>query len=279
MWPAFEECQVWLRQLREYVSRPRRMTMEEQLAEGPLQWDNPGNWPTAADEQLRSDAIASGRYAMAPEIADTSRYRMAMIQAGGDPAAPTINPKLVAERLMQKVLPEDVYLSMSALQYADVPGQLMVHDTGKPRMYRLFRGGRKTEITDPNGHVWSACIYLPGQQPDTDRIVAEYLLIVNDEAEYLETANLTVIHGLNGRHGMVGTDGIAGTGISVLSSTGYYDPHPAIAGWDARAVDALIMQNGTATAQMNALENAYGRTAAVRNTGLLRNMLPPPEGV
>ncbi len=142
---------------------------------------------------LGSDAVADG-------------YRTVLVQANGDPGAPIppsdaepdVNPKLVAERLMQKVLPEDVYLSLSALGYADVEGTI-------GRKYRLFRN-RKTEITDKNGTVVSACIYLPGQAlgaapPDTDRIVAEYILITNDEKEYLSTANLTMISSPNVRPG------------------------------------------------------------------------------
>ncbi len=98
-------------------------------------------------------------------------------------------PTLVAEQLLIKVLPAPLYLSMSAKGYCDIPGVIN-------KSYRLRRNG-KTEVTNSKEEVFSSCIVLSTDAPDTDRIIAEYLLIVDDEKEYLKIANLTMIRGMS----------------------------------------------------------------------------------
>lgn len=95
------------------------------------------------------------------------------------------NPRVVAEKLLAEVLPPERYLELSAEGHCDIPGK-------KNKTYRLFRN-QKTEIEDKSGNWSSSCIHLSESAPDTDRIVAEYLLITQDEKEYLRTANLTPI--------------------------------------------------------------------------------------
>lgn len=96
------------------------------------------------------------------------------------------NPRVVAEKLLAEVLPPEAYLELAATGYCDIPGK-------RHKRYRLYRNV-KTEIEKQDGSWWSSCIHLTDSQaPDTDRIVAEYLLITQDEAEYLKTANLTQI--------------------------------------------------------------------------------------
>lgn len=95
------------------------------------------------------------------------------------------DPKVNAELLLSQVLPTDLYLQLCAHEYFDI--------TVGERTYRLSKK-KKTEITQKNGQVDSACIHPSDQNcPTADRVVAEYLLLKNDEAEYLKTANLTMI--------------------------------------------------------------------------------------
>lgn len=102
------------------------------------------------------------------------------------PMQELLDPKIAAEKLLRRVLPEELHVSLGALGYCDVPGK--TH-----KSYRIFKN-QKTHVTDKQGNVYSSCIHLTDTEaPDTDRIVAEYLLIINDEAKYLDTANLTQI--------------------------------------------------------------------------------------
>ena len=96
------------------------------------------------------------------------------------------NPKIAAERLLRSVLPEDLCVSLSAIGECEVQG--------KKYRYKLFKN-KKTHCIQGD-KIFSCCIELSDSEaPDTDRIVAEYLLIRNDEARYLSTANLTQIVG------------------------------------------------------------------------------------
>lgn len=100
------------------------------------------------------------------------------------------DPRLAAEKLLRSVLPEDLCISMSAIGECEVQG--------KRHRYKLFKL-RKTHCYQGD-KTFSCCIELSDTKaPDTDRIIAEYLLILNDEDEYLRTANLTQISvALNG---------------------------------------------------------------------------------
>ena len=91
-------------------------------------------------------------------------------------------PAVVAERLIQRVLPEELYLSLAAT------GQFscMIRDHKF-----TFKRNAKT-LFERDGKIYSCCIDVEdSSRPDQDRIVAEYLLALNDEAKYLEIANLT----------------------------------------------------------------------------------------
>lgn len=103
------------------------------------------------------------------------------------------DPKVVAEKLLAEALPPEVYLSLAATGAVEIPGKRYV-------VYRLHRN-HKTELLDKMGRWWSACIYIPGDPPDQDRLVAEYLLITQDEKEYVRTANLTCITSPTPPHG------------------------------------------------------------------------------
>jgi hypothetical protein len=96
------------------------------------------------------------------------------------------DPRLAAEKLLRSVLPEDLCVSLSAINECEVQG--------KKHRYKIFKG-QKTHCIQGD-KTFSCCIGLEDTQaPDTDRIVAEYLLIKNNEEEYLKTANLTQIAG------------------------------------------------------------------------------------
>lgn len=98
-----------------------------------------------------------------------------------------------AEKLLREALPEELYVSLCALEYFIIKG--------KDNSYKISKD-MKTRITMLNGSVHEACIEfayakLP-QPPPADRVVMEYLLIKSDEQRYLETANLTRISGPRG---------------------------------------------------------------------------------
>ncbi len=105
---------------------------------------------------------------------------------------PAPDPRLAAEKLLRSVLPDDLYIALAAT------GQCIAK--GKTHEYTLAKGKKTICKKAPglgvgSGKAFSCCIGLEDQQaPDTDRIVAEYLLIINDEKQYLETANLTEMY-------------------------------------------------------------------------------------
>lgn len=96
-------------------------------------------------------------------------------------------PVVQAEALLRKVLPEENYLELAATSKTWVAAEV--------NRYQLVRNS-KTIVEKPDKSLWSSCIHLSDDAaPDTDRLVAEYLLIVNDENEYLKTANLSLWFG------------------------------------------------------------------------------------
>lgn len=116
---------------------------------------------------------------------------------------PTRKPSIQAEALLQRIIPGEDYLALAA------DGQCTIK--GERFQYRLRRN-QKTIVIKEDGE-YSSCIHLSDSQaPDTDRLVAEYLLITNDEAEYLRTANLTRIK-------------TAAYARDVYQRTYYTDPH------------------------------------------------------
>jgi hypothetical protein len=92
--------------------------------------------------------------------------------------------KIAAEKLLRSVLPEDLCVSLSAIGMCEVQG--------KKHLYKIFKNSKTHCIQ--GDRIFSCCIHLSDSAaPDTDRIVAEYLLIKNSESEYLNIANLTEI--------------------------------------------------------------------------------------
>lgn len=100
--------------------------------------------------------------------------------------SPSNDPKVVAERLLKSVLPEELYIQLAATgSFSCSIG---------PNEYTFFRE-KKTHVKK-NDRTYSCCIDIEDPaRPDADRIVAEYLLVLNDEKKYLDTANLTCIEG------------------------------------------------------------------------------------
>lgn len=103
--------------------------------------------------------------------------------------------KVAAEKLLRSVLPEDLHIRLAAIGECEVQG--------KSGFTYVLKKGAKTHCKKMDGTVHSCCIELSDTQaPDTDRIVAEYLLIISDEQKYLKTANLTQIGGVPEYRGM-----------------------------------------------------------------------------
>lgn len=101
---------------------------------------------------------------------------------------------LTAERLLQRVLPEELYLRLNALGWFEYYTPLHLITVGRVCRFVLSRR-KKTLLHNTSGESWSCCIEPAGgvQVPDQDRLVAEYLLLVNDPEKYLRTANLTQV--------------------------------------------------------------------------------------
>lgn len=104
-----------------------------------------------------------------------------------------------AERLLAEVLPKELYIELNATHALTLQSKLSVavyklSDKIQPVSYSLSRRD-KTYIYCKNGSIYSACISPDshGPVPEADRLVAEYLLLVNDEERYLMTANLSLI--------------------------------------------------------------------------------------
>ncbi len=101
---------------------------------------------------------------------------------------PLDSPQIVAERLLKSVLPEELYLQLTATgEFGIEVGE------GKEKHKYTFKRKGKT-LVEREGKVYSCCIDVEDQKrPEQDRIVAEYLLVLNDEKKYLATANLTEV--------------------------------------------------------------------------------------
>lgn len=113
------------------------------------------------------------------------------------PVIPKIEDKLTlskikGEQLLKSVLPEELYLQLCAT------GRFECEIDGLK-----FKFSREAKTTVKKGPVlYSCCIDLEVRQdsllfddgpPDQDRLVAEYLLALNNVNKYMSTANLTEI--------------------------------------------------------------------------------------
>lgn len=98
--------------------------------------------------------------------------------------------KLKAETLLRATLNDEEYLNLNASG-----GFRLIHES-LTNEYQLSRT-QKTRVHMPDGSIYSACIEFPANvgAPYQDRLVAEYLLILGDEPEYLRTANLSWVGG------------------------------------------------------------------------------------
>lgn len=95
-----------------------------------------------------------------------------------------MKPEAQAERLLWEVLPKDLYFHYAAFGWFSIPVN--------GRKYYLYKN-IKTQSVDQDGTHLSWCIHSSRKVPDQDRLVSEYLLLTNNEAEYLRTANGTVV--------------------------------------------------------------------------------------
>ena len=136
-------------------------------------------------EFIRQAQIEAAQMAVAPAfISDTFCVRHLDAPEPVKPAFKGQDPRIVAEKLLRSVLPEDLCISLSAINQCEVQGN--------KHRYRMFKN-QKTWCFQ--GDKTFSCCIQPSLEglPDTDRIIAEYLLLTNDEEEYLKTANLTLI--------------------------------------------------------------------------------------
>lgn len=93
-----------------------------------------------------------------------------------------------AEQLLEDTIPEDEYRH---LVEPDFPENRYIQVTGKSWIYRIRRRFQ-TLVCCEKGTHGTACLQLTDRHaPDQDRIVAEYILLKNNESYYLKTANIT----------------------------------------------------------------------------------------
>lgn len=117
---------------------------------------------------------------------------------------PSTTHLINAERLLAEVLPKELYIELNATLKFTILSKLTkaicvtslysLSDRLIPLKYELSRR-YKTHIHCSDGSIYAACIAPDshGPVPEADRLVAEYLLLVNDERKYLETANLSLV--------------------------------------------------------------------------------------
>lgn len=123
------------------------------------------------------------------------------------------DPKVVAERLVRRVLGDENYTDLAALGKFTI----ILPSENEYTLYRkrkteaklakkyLLPYGRADKRLHWDAGTYSCCIHPEDTScPDADRIVAEYVLLCNDEQKYLFTANLTAIFVPNGAIPMTG---------------------------------------------------------------------------
>jgi hypothetical protein len=86
-----------------------------------------------------------------------------------------------ARELLCEILPAD------ALEEYLTHGYF--HHNGKVGVYRISEGSQ-TEISCKSGLHATACLQLTVPAPTCDRMIAEYLILKNDEALYWNKANI-----------------------------------------------------------------------------------------
>ena len=178
-------------------------------------------------EGVRNDAPPA--YLPVPADYDYNQYPAAVLQLQQETLATwmradtnsapqsAIEPKLTAEQLLHKVLPQDLYIHLNAvghfwLEPTRTKRLEVRHKETKqvyghpPYRYQFFRN-KKTHL-HAGKDIYSSCIAPENTScPDQDRLVAEYLLAKDKEAEYLATTNLTQVGGERARAGLIGMDG------------------------------------------------------------------------
>ena len=181
----------------------------------------------AMAEGVRNDAPPA--YLPVPADYDYNQYPAAVLQLQQETLATwmradtnsapqsAIEPKLTAEQLLHKVLPQDLYIHLNAvghfwLEPTRTKRLEVRHKETKqvyghpPYRYQFFRN-KKTHL-HAGKDIYSSCIAPENTScPDQDRLVAEYLLAKDKEAEYLATTNLTQVGGERARAGLIGMDG------------------------------------------------------------------------
>jgi len=98
-----------------------------------------------------------------------------------DEVTDQIPARLKAQELLCEILPEREREQFLALGFFDYEG--------KRAAYRIFKDGQ-TEIY-LNGSLYArACLQLTIPAPSCDRMIAEYLILSNDEQLYWNKANI-----------------------------------------------------------------------------------------
>ena len=95
-----------------------------------------------------------------------------------------LSAEATAKNLLRRILPERQWDQLSETGMLEIPGSRGIYRISIRDLTRVL----ETETRRPRA---SACLQLTVPAPVNDRIIAEYLLIRNDENLYWQTATIT----------------------------------------------------------------------------------------
>jgi hypothetical protein len=94
-----------------------------------------------------------------------------------------LSPEAIAKNLLHRILPERQWDEFNATGILEISGARGIYRISTRDLTRVL----EVETRRPRA---SACLQLTVPAPVNDRIIAEYLLIQNDEELYWRTANV-----------------------------------------------------------------------------------------
>lgn len=125
--------------------------------------------PPTPEQQLKQ--IIRERYAPAVH---TGRYRS--VRKTEDV------PERRARETLRKIIGEEKYRLFLK------KGYVCATNRKSGNTYQLFPGYQKTKLFQNNKHVDTLCVVLRGDFPPTDSLIVRYLMVLNNEAEFLKLA-------------------------------------------------------------------------------------------
>lgn len=135
--------------------------------------------------------LGNPRYGIDPAAQGAERTGIAAIQSENERIAAWVKRRAEEAKAKRKALDllQSVVSEAEWEQWCNCDRIKLVSKNG---WTYVFTEDARTWLKDPDGRTGHACIQLSEYSaPQADRIVAEYLLIKNNELKYLATANIT----------------------------------------------------------------------------------------